>query len=171
MLVLVAMYESQNPKYYRWMEFDQDLSESEIANDEIDTRLRTAQNADRREVNTITISGGETTSKATGESGNDTEVDAIHREKVDTWSEFLKGLDNPDRLQLYKVLKAARDRKPLPADELDRWNRVFKQLDKSWEQYHNESLEAVYKMSDEDAEKKVWLLVVHKLQKNWGLVI
>ncbi len=174
LLVLLAMSRVGDPKFWSFMGFEPQgvaggppLTEAEIADEDIDTRLRLkADPSDSHLVGTVTTSDDPAETKPAPGEPAESGGALAHRARRDGWSQMVGKLGSADDDRLRRVLKLARDRQRVPAGEQQDWPRVVEQLEQLWKQFFDEAFDAVTQMSA--VEQANWLPVLKQLDTAWA---
>ncbi len=175
MTVLVLMYEAGKPENWFWMGFKQagpggePLTKDEIADRDVDSRLPPSPNPDRsRPPGTIVVINDDDPAPPDEPSEDPAAMEAQdfkHRALVVGWKKLLDDSTPDDKTLLNVVLKAARDERALTKTEQAAWTVLALEFEQQWEQYHDQALQSVVKMKDED--KAVWLPALDAIKSAW----
>ncbi len=184
MLVVIAMQEAKNPKYYRIFE---KLRQGEIAlpsnEPDVDTRLRPPESPEMdselvapiiRTSDTDSSSPDERNAslgnKATEESPSLSDpLDPLTEADHDAWSTVLEGLVDDQRDRLLIGLKTARDKKTLAADDRSDWLDAVSAADILWQAYLARATQAIDQDDGKltEIERQSWRDVIAQLRTRW----
>jgi hypothetical protein len=173
-LVITAMFEARNPKYYAWMWKGQPSQIAQSADHPAEPQSKPAGRAKPA----IAISPDKIPGAGIAAvPGNqpappaaDEEADLLNRARKDGWSRLFDQIPADKRESghdlLYALLRAARSGSPPSEDERRKGNELLPQLDQAWIVYRADALVAIANLTDE--EKGGWLTILNTLDRDWS---
>lgn len=177
MVVLWLMFEARKPETWRWMwggqrqHAGQPLTEDELAEGDVDTRLRAPSRA-ADPFGTIVAEGDGPAlweSDVQDEAEPQSDDERLERARQDGWKRVLNRLSSDDQQRLYALFKSLRDKEPLDADVQDHWPEVIEQLSQGWDDYLHDAFQYLVDAGDQLSaqQKGAWHAAVQRLELDW----
>ena len=141
------------------------LTSAEVANERVDTRLRSSSAEPSRPAAGPVVSGMKSDFDELRGGAGDEQVQILDIAVQDRWSRIREGLDKADYDRLRRVLKAARGGPPLTSEDQQAWEPILQRLNESWKEHSREATAALVDLTD--AERDVWSSVLETMDAQW----
>jgi hypothetical protein len=139
----------------------QPLSEAEIANEDVETRLLPSNTLPQRSSHGPVVSGVQVSQE-----DSPPHTSPLQVAKRDRWSRLRDELGLPEKSRLQQVLKTARGGPMLTEDERPSWGSTLQKLDVRWRELGGEATAALAPLPE--SEKAEWSRVLEQLDATWN---
>jgi hypothetical protein len=159
MLIVVLAGEVRNPERWKWLTELSEKASQPV--EDINPRLTEASPPASDEV----IINDRTRPKVKESLQANEFVSSHDRAWASGWEDVFGKLSNPDRQQIYELLKAAREQELFRESQVEPATEAIQHLDAYWADYRAAAKTEMQELSDE--EKSAWQPVLEQLELRW----